>query len=333
VGKRSSRLGPDSDEDDNTCLEGLIPEDPFVEIDKNGITYLPQPSTYSNGVLACNTIRLIAENVDRGESYFVAQEVTLVMETDDRKPMYFTGQATLRLDEPYGCWSPSAPRRDLTNDARHKIFQKRIPYGPDVRDSPTDLPTTTPRGNQIRWYTMTKEELDAVLDDLSEDPMESGEAERTYTIEKVKNGMVRVRPGLQLSGEGTEPSTQDRDPRTPRGKKKDVSKTDEGTDLNEQRILTRLGNDPHPADRKPEAGEHMDRELELGTTGGDAKDSKYGGNYEDNPRRLRDITKQNVRTNAKYKNSPTHNRRIAIPHPFPTSNTTHTSHNGPYIEW
>jgi hypothetical protein len=306
-----SRSWADSDEEDNICLGGLIPADPFAKIDRNGIMYLPRPSAVGNGVLACRKVQLFAENDNRGQYYFLVQGVTLAMETEDGRPVYYSGDATVRIDKPCGQRPIYVAQRDRTNDARNNIFRKKADNwsGAHVPENRSRLPTTSPQGNQMRWYTLTKKELNAVLDDLSGDPMESGEVERTYTIERMKNGMVRVRPGLQLGVEGAEPSTQDHDPGTPKGKKKDVSKTDEGTDLDEQRILTGLGSDPHPA------GERMDRESELEATGGDAKDSKTSGNYEETPENLEKSQNENIGRTQSIKTvqltteeSPSHNR-------------------------
>lgn len=86
---------------------------------------------------------------------------------------------------------------------------------------------------------MAQDELEAVLEDLTKDPMNEGEPVRTYTIQKTAAGVVEVRPGWIFDNAKEQPPAQDR-----------------------------LGNDPLPPDQAPDSGK---REWPLGRTQGRAE--------------------------------------------------------------
>ena len=98
-------------------------------------------------------------------------------------------------------------------------------------------------------------ELEAVMDELSTNPIATDEEIRTYSILKMDNGTIEVRRGLgpNHGGNGsTTPENADRNLERDDNEDNGVSKQDSGT---RDQDLTKKGNDPQTSDQAPRSGD------------------------------------------------------------------------------
>jgi len=216
-----------------------------------GIRYIPRPRYVPSGVLAALDIFPFAKNEELGEHYFRAYGVTLATEDRHGKVVYFHGDADIRVMEPDPDTLIEVPRRDKTRDARERLFKMnryalKNRYVPNADKDPT---SDTPGGNTVTWHHMAPDELEAVLDELSVDPMMQEEDTRTYTIQRMTDGTVEVQRGLirEPGNKSTGPPDHDASELEEANEYEKGNK--KGLDVHEQTLLTRFGSDPQASDQ------------------------------------------------------------------------------------
>ena len=222
------------------------------------LRYIPPPPRIPTGIVAAEALYHFAVDEKKGDYYFQARDATLVTEDQNGKPSYYWGDVTIRLKEPdsdRATLNPSFPR---TNDARKRIF-KLGKYGDPPSIRPLDCrppPAKRPRIQAYRTREMSQDELEAIIEKLMDEPLESKEDTRAYTIERREDGLVLIRskamPDNGLDGMS--------DPGSSRNELEGMDREDKGvsteTSASESSELTRLGNDPQPSDQAP------DREIQ-----------------------------------------------------------------------
>ena len=221
------------------------------EISAPELTYLPPPRYAANGILAALTIFPTAAKRSKGEFHFTAGGVTLATDNRYGVPVYYHGDAEIRLTKPEGLYIP-VPKRSRTYEMRKRLFgmgefARRTHQVVKQYDSKG---TQTPEGSPLTPYTMSQEELEAILDDLTQNPMTNDEEPvRTYTIEKTAAGTVEVRPGWKFDNERERTLAQDSDSRNPEENDDAANEKSDGSAGDLQVRVTKNGSDPPPPDQ------------------------------------------------------------------------------------
>jgi hypothetical protein len=138
---------------------------------------------------------IFARDEDLGQRHLHASDVTLVIEGPAGSRTVFHGNATLRLDEPKPGDVIYVPVRNKVRRAHEYVFRRGVHLGGGATVLSTETTTKTKGGNEIKWNAVRKEELEGVIDDMNRHPMVKGEKVRTYTVDKLEDGKIRVHWG------------------------------------------------------------------------------------------------------------------------------------------
>jgi hypothetical protein len=262
-------LHPDRSEDmewdpPNMSLEEIIDQKFPVP---HQTEYAPTPAfgNRRTGMLAARELFPVATYDDEYNHEFYGRGVTLVTETADGEPAYHRGDALIQMTQRDPQPGPPCPSRGRVNHMRKRLFRLNEYARPHPNDTEDNVPnkqeppapaedTAEPRAphgasppatsesetrNQI-----SKAELEAVIEDLMEDPIEVLKEIRVYQIERNADGLIAV------TRVDVDPEQMERKPNKPSGAdvSEEPSKEQKAED-EYQNPLTRLGSDPQPSDR------------------------------------------------------------------------------------
>ena len=181
-----------------------------------------------------------AVNDESCELHFWANGVTLVTEDRHSNTTYYHGDATIQIEEPNPGAAVKVSRRGRTNEMRNRLFLVDVdedgPFVKCTRDRDLDP-------------NMTLEEMDAFICKLIDQPMESNETFRTYTIKKRNDGIVVVQQDTKP--ERVEPGTQQLKINMDEQRNESDAKEKAESDENSEDDLTKYGSDPQAPDRAP----------------------------------------------------------------------------------
>ena len=218
-----------------------------------GLQYAPVPYVVPNGMMSALDIFPYAKDDDRRESYFMAYGITLATENRFGKTVYYNGDANICITEPIDGVTIEVPNRARTNSMRQQMFRMGE-YASRRKKNRTRkdqiMCTRSAAGNNMTWNIMERDELEAVLDDLVENPMED-ENLRTYSLLRRSDGQIEVRPVLGQDKEARRTCDPDRDNTSQEKEDKEMSDHDAEPITTDQDQLTKLGRDPQTPDRTP----------------------------------------------------------------------------------
>jgi hypothetical protein len=247
----------------HTLLDGES-ENPYEDLEPLGMTYILPPREAPNGILAAYEIFPFAYNEERREHHFQAFNITLATEGWDGNNAYYHGHATIRVNEPEPGTTIQVPKRGRTNEMRQRMFSMGKFANIEKR---TKIHRPQPAAQEpgekvIEPCEMSRKELEAVVVNLIEYPMQLGDDIRNYTITKTLNGCVKVRLGWDPDV-NTTPGTQTREKeRLEERDEQDLAKGDQ-PEKTEQKALTQNRNDPHTSDQAPGPARHVEQEPVL----------------------------------------------------------------------
>ena len=104
-------------------------------------------------------------------------------------------------------------------------------------------PSNDPQLNSSIWEEIAPDEMEAVLNDLSTNPIDREDSVRTYTIQRSTNGVVHVQAGL-AHNENRKMSPATERPSTELKRKAERVSGSEPNTSKRQDPLTAFGNDP-----------------------------------------------------------------------------------------
>ena len=244
-----------------------------------GIMYcIPLLENPSPGLLAARKIVPILEYEPKEDDYeFYAEGVTLVLDEDEQRTTYYRGNALIRLSGRNWQGIPKPPSRGRTEFMRRRLFrmdqnkdQKKNEEQQDLHDEEPgpsrskenrDRETARPCGIAIREdgerIEMAKEELEAMMKELMENPLEEEDEQRAYRIQKTQNGVIEVarittdHPAMKCL------SLRKDEGRVSKGKRKE----DDGR-TSDREPTSQLGSDPQAPDRDLEKiGQNPETEI------------------------------------------------------------------------
>ena len=124
---------PELETDLRSEYPGAFHYDPYEGMEMLGIRRVPDPRAPPHGVLASREVTLFADDHIRNERHFYARNVTLATVTPFGDPIYFHGDATIRIDQPELNTIVRVPKRAKVNKAREYIFRKK-------ENAPAEIP-------------------------------------------------------------------------------------------------------------------------------------------------------------------------------------------------
>jgi len=173
--------------------EYLPPEDDDV----------PESLYVPTALLAAIEILPYTCNAERGEYTFKTYGTTLSTEDRDGNPVFFHGDALIRIKRPPAVKVMKVPRRDRTNEMRERLFwparyEREHPPPPDEQPPQT----ITPAGHVASWYNLESEELETMFDELKANPFDEEEVMRAYTMSRNPDGIIIIQQGF-VKGDGS----------------------------------------------------------------------------------------------------------------------------------
>ena len=222
--------------------------------------YAPVPYIVPNGMISALDIFLYVKDDDRRESYFMAYGITLATENRFGKTVYYNGDANICITEPIDGVTIEVPNRARTNLMRQQMFRMGE-YALRQKKNRTRkdqiMCTQSAAGNNMTWNIMERDELEAVLDDLVENPMED-ENLQTYSLSCQSDGQIEVRPVIGQDKEARQTCDPDHDNTSQEKEDKEMSDHDAELITTDQDQLTKLGRDPQTPDQTP-VESHVER--------------------------------------------------------------------------
>ncbi|KAF9783730.1 hypothetical protein BJ322DRAFT_1109578 [Thelephora terrestris] len=264
---------------------GKFQNDPYEGMEMLGIKYVPQPRAVPTGLLASKEVTIFADDDIRHQRHFFARDVTLATVDPFGNPVFFHGNATIQLDEPGEGSTIHVPKRRKVNKARKYIFGKKkgVPLKEQAKEFGSEQTSETTHGNEITWYVLNQEELEAVLGELADDPITQNEETRTYTIWKTEDGTIKAQLGLKTKDGGNEPSTQAHNESPLENTDKEVSGGMKITAEEQDQALTIKGSNPQAPDHMPRPMNTKNNTGDEGTYGKESEiqeNVKHPGNKE-----------------------------------------------------
>jgi len=227
-----------------------------------GLSYAPVPYVVPNGMMSALDIFPYAKDDTRRESYFIAYGVTLATENRFGKTVYYNGDANIRISEPFEGVTIDIPNHARTDLMRQQMFRmgKYKPRKKKKRIQKDQVRCTrSQNGNSMVWNIMERDELEAVLDHLVDNPMDDEDL-RTYSLTRRSDGIIEVRPDNNRHKGPQRTCDPDRDSTSLEKKDKEISNRDADPIRTAQDILTGLGRDPQTPDQASIEG-RMDRNV------------------------------------------------------------------------
>ena len=189
-------------------VESLTISFPLQEI----IEPIPILTKPGKGLLAAQELMPIARYDTQEDIDFYGKGVTIVWNNEAGEPTYHRGDALIRISQRDTRPGPKPPSRRRLNFMRERLFAKKTLESAPVKDdqhadSPKITDRRTPpmeeskeRGKSrenngeedAEAVEMSRAEIEAVIEDLMNEPLEIRFEKRTYCLEKQVNGRIEV---------------------------------------------------------------------------------------------------------------------------------------------
>ena len=230
-------------------------------------SFPPIPKERSNGVLGAYEVVPIAQYPGRDDHEFYAKGVTLAINDENEEVTYYRGNALIRIAG--NDWLPKlrTPTRARVNHLRYRLFRmgayskeaqqdltnvprpcdKRSALDEDLRhlhqtsNTNPDKPSSDSTGEE-----MGSDELAAVVNELTKNPIQNPEEKQVYRITKHKDGRVVAARVLEGTPEWTFGFNK-----AESGNINNQPNTELEAETKEHKVLTKLGSNPQPSDQRP----------------------------------------------------------------------------------